>query len=161
MSTPVTDIRDAVYTRIALQKALGSFVNNDFTLEKTWYPYERLEAHNANHPNGKVYVIGQAPGEGINQARSNKVLRREYPVQVGLQITGVNPADDTTIDTHVQLVEELDNLCIQLVDPDFFSFLRLEYMADDSGLPLSFMGLREFDMFEAYFTAYYNFVVTP
>jgi len=62
MSAANVQLRDEVFTRISLKKTLLGYVFNDFDLEKTWFPYERLEDLGTDHPNGKVYVIGMAPG---------------------------------------------------------------------------------------------------
>jgi len=78
---------------------------------------------------------------------------------VGFQRAQVNPQDDSLIDTLVELVEELDATCIRDVDDDLFSFVRLEYLKDQNDTPFAFMALRTTNLFEAYFTAYFNLIL--
>lgn len=149
-------IRDEVYLRINLKKTLAGFVLNDWDIEKTWIPFERLETMNED---GKVYVIGLAANDVDALSRTNMGLR-EYRVQVGLQVPKVDNQDDSRIDQLVELVEQLETVCRKEVALDGFSFVRLEYMKDENDVPFSFMGMREADMFEAYFTATYNTILT-
>lgn len=158
MTARLVDIRDEVYNRILVKRAGAEFVFNDFDVEKTWFPYERLEALATDHPAGKVYVIGLAPTDAVVKSRTN-LSQRESPIMLGYQRAEVNPQDQTLIDDLVELVEQLDNLCIKDVDAELFSFSRLEYLKDENEVPFSFMGLRNANVFEAYFTVYYTNVL--
>lgn len=153
----VADIRDEVYLRILARKTLGEFSINDFTLEKTWRPWETLEKLAKSHKSGKVYVIGGSPIGMVNQSRTNMVLA-EYVVHIGYQryILDINAVAE--IDGYVDFVQQLEDVCRKMVDPEQFSFTRLEYMRDPEGLPLSFLQMRDASTFEAYFSCYYNLV---
>lgn len=152
----ITELRDEIYTRIAAKKAATEYVyDNDFTLERTWRPYEQLEKLSNDHPTGKVYVIGGNPIGYTNQSRTQLVLA-EYSVMLGFQRFVEDIDDVDEIDGYTDFLEELEDTCRIEVNPEQYSFTRLEYLRDPDGLPLSFLGLRDASTFEAYFTVYYN-----
>lgn len=152
----VSDLRDEVYTRIATKKTNTEFTySNDFTLERTWRPYQLLEALGSDHPVGKVYVIGGTPIGYGNRSRTNMILG-EYSVMIGFQKLVDDITDVTEIDGYVDFVQELEDMCRQEVDPTLFSFSRLEFLRDQDGMPFSFLMLRDSNVFEAYFTVTYQ-----
>lgn len=157
MTAPLVDIRDEIFTRIGVAKAASSFVLNGFTVERTWLPWSRLEDLDDN---GKVYVIGQAGDDEDSKGR-NDLSMIALPVQVGLQYPNVAFTDRTTIDTLVELYHQLRELCRTGTDLDRFSWVRNEALKDENGTVYAFVGLREASVFEAYFTAYYNYVLQP
>jgi hypothetical protein len=152
----ISDLRDAVYTVIAAKQAATEYAyGNDFTLERTWRPYQLLDQMSADHPTGKVYVIGGTPIGYANLSRTNMVLG-EYSVMVGFQRMVTDLNDSAEVDGYTSFVEELEDTCRLEVDPEQFSFTRLEFLRDPDGLPLSFIMLRDAHTFEAYFTVFYN-----
>src|SRR5262245_13326750 len=99
MPCDLTQIRDEVYLRINVKKtALGFTFANDFVLEKTWRPWETLEAlaDPAKFPHGKVYILGGRMGDVMNRSRQGTNLAgpREYGVQMGFQIVPKDVNDD-------------------------------------------------------------------
>ena len=157
MTNLLKEARGELATRISVQKALSAYVHNTFTVEETYYPYERLETMSTDFPGGKLYVIGLAIRQGVTQSRTNLTLV-EVPVQVGFQIMlpGQTYLALSTIDTYAQLVEELQNTARKLFDLDGFTWNRNEPLTDENGTPYSYIGYREAALFEAYFTAYYQ-----
>lgn len=154
----ISDIRDEVYTRIAVKQANTEYsYGNTFTLEKTWRPYVLLDQLSRDHPAGKVYVIGGTPIGYANQSRTNMILG-EYSVMVGFQRLITDLDDEAEIDGYVSFVQELEDTCRLEVTPELFSFTRLEFLRDPDGLPFSFIQMRDAHTFEAYFTVYYNHV---
>lgn len=151
------DIRDEIHTRIALKRTLEEFTFNDFTLVKTWYPFQKLELM-GDHPGGKVYIIGLAGDDAPNQSRSNVALR-EVPVQIGYQKPISNLQDTDSIDDLILFVEQLRDVCRKDVDLDGYSWSRNESLKDENGIPYSFVGMREASLFESYFTAFYQTVL--
>ena len=158
MTAKLVDIRDEVFTRILLKKTLSGFVFNDFDIEKTWFPYRRLEDFIKDHPSGIVYIIGLAADDTENLSRGN-MARREVPVQIGYQRANVDPQDTALIDTLIELEEQLRDVCRIEVDPEFFSWMRTESLKDENGVPYSFLALREANTFESFFMATYNLVL--
>lgn len=154
----VSDLRDEVYTMLATKKSNTEFnYGNDFTLERTWRPYELLDKFAGSNPTGKVYVIGSTPIGYANQSRTNMVLG-EYSVIVAFQRLVADLDDRDEIDSYVDFVQELEDACRTEINHPSFSFTRLEFIRDPDGLPLSFIMLRDASMFESYFTVYYNIV---
>jgi len=156
-------IRDEVYLRIATKQTAGNFYfANDFILEKTWRPWETLENlfDPTKYPSGKVYVIGGRPGDMLTQSRDNVCLR-DYPVQIGFQHPISKIDDDTEIDTYAAFVEELEETCRIEVDTALLqvSFSRIEPMRDPNGIPMSYIMMRDANVFEAYFTVFYTRVL--
>ena len=160
MTAAIVTVRDEVFDRIEARKVAATFVINDFDTEKTWYPRERLEDLTTDHPSGKVYVIGMAADDGENKSRTNLSLR-ESPVMVGYQRAGVDPEDTALLDKLLELEEQLREVCRKDIFPDAdnFSWLRIESLKDENGTPYAYMGLREANLFEAYFTTFYNLVL--
>lgn len=160
MSADLVTIRDELFNRIEGKRLAAGFIINDFSTEKTWSPRERLEDLQADHPGGKVYLIGLAADDTENRSRSN-LTTREIPIMVGYQRANVDPTDTPLIDRLVELEEQLRDVCRNDVAEDLlFSWMRNESLKDENGTAMSFVGLREGHMFEAYFTAFYNRVLT-
>lgn len=160
-------VRDAVYNRFVAKQAANCWTyNNSFTIERTWIPFEQLDKFVTNHPTGKVYIIGQAPSDLVNQSRANMGLLT-HSIQIGFQKKLEQKTAYTEIDPLVKFVGELMDACRLEVDcddchPEFpdlaISFSRIEFLKSPEGLPLSFTMLRQTPMFEAYFTAFYHIV---
>jgi hypothetical protein len=151
----LSDIRDEVYARILLKKSLGNYSINEFGLEKTWRPFELLEELVEDHPVGKVYVIGMGWTEGQNKSRDNTALR-DLPVQIAYQRGDIAPDDTSTIDSCVDLVEELIETCQNDVALAGYSWLNTELLLDENGTPFSFVMFRQANTFEAIWTAHYS-----
>ena len=158
MTSRKVDIRDEIYTRISLGRTNGNYVFNTFGILRTYHPYRTLEALGKEYPTGIVYVVAMAPSDASNRGRGNNSLR-ELPVMIVYQRAAVDSQDFGLIDDLVELVEQLEDTCRNEVDAEGFSWTRLEYLRDENELPFAFMGMREGNVFEAYFTAYYNFAL--
>ena len=172
--SPSTFLRQEVFLRLSL-KALRTppapgqpsdettgFTNyNDFTLLESWLPYQDLPKLVQDHPQGLVYVITGTPGDVLNNSRANNGIVQQHAVMVGYQAAITRRDDVDEIDMRSEFVEELTTVLRKEVDPDLFSFSRLEYLKDeDTGIPFNFYGARDGSTFESYLTAYYNYVLT-
>lgn len=156
-------LRDEVYLRLALRQIAGEFTaTNNFTVEKTWRPWTTLEQLKAGTKPGKVYVIGMAPGDLDAQSRA-RMGPRDFCIQVGFQKSYEDINDAAEGDVYVKLVGELEDVCRCLVYPpdeqNDVAFLRIEFMRDPDGLPMSFTMMRTSFVFEAYFNVYFRVVV--
>lgn len=156
MTARLISMRDAVHARLLLDQLATLFVFNDFDVEKTFVPYEKVAAMAADHPSGKIYVISSQFGDYINASRANRAIVQELPVQLGYQRADVDYDDETTVEQLVELVEQLQDMCRLRVDLDGYSFARMEMLKDENDVPFSFIMMREARTFEAYFTAVYN-----
>jgi len=153
-------LAEAIETRINADMA--GYVLTGLSVERAWVPRETLEGLATDHPNGKIYIVGMSSDDEQNQSRSN-LCKKVFPVMVGIQkVVDGNPestATKTEIDQLVELEEQVRE-SVRNADPDNFSWSRSEALKDEDGTPFSFMGMREANVFEAYFTAYFNAVVT-
>jgi hypothetical protein len=164
----LTDLRDTIWTTIAVKQVANSFYTfNNFVLEKTWKPWEELENlfDAAQFPNGKLYIIPGRPGDMITISRNN-LVQRDYPIHFGFQhkITGPLPGttNDQTgevqVDQCVAFLEEIEETIRTEIDQNLsqLAFNRLEPQRDPNGVPLSFVLIREANLFESYFTAFFT-----
>lgn len=150
----LVDILSEVETRISLKKALGDYsIGTTFTVERSWFPVERLETLSSEHPTGKVYIIGMGGDDSPLASRSGAALT-ELPVQVGYQ-RQVDPQDTATINTLVEFMEQLQDTLRLNVNLRGYNWVRNETLKDPNGTPFAFMGLRDAAVFEAYFTAFF------
>jgi hypothetical protein len=153
----ITSLRNQLYTAIDTRKTASGFTyGNDFTLEKTWRPYQELKLMGSDHPTGKVYIIGGNPIGFSNLSRTNTVLGN-YSTMVGFQRLISDITSLSEVDAYTDFLQELEEICISgLLENSSFSFDRLEYLRDPDGLPFAFIGMRDEHTFEAYFSVYYN-----
>lgn len=159
------EIRDAVWSRLLLDKTNLTFTLNTFSTERTFIPHERLTDLAINHPNGKVYVVSASMGDTVNNSRTHHGVTQEFPVHIGFQMADVDYDDLTAIEPLIDLVEELQDMCrlrvvLQSSGGAYYQFNRIEMMKDDSDVPFAFTMLREAATFEAYFTAVYTLTFT-
>lgn len=153
-----TDLRDLVYTTLLVRRSLDHFsLNNTFTLEKTWLPFELLENLRTEHEFGKLYVISGPRSDLYIRSRSNAGVR-EYAVQLGFQKFIASVGDTSEVDDYDNFLEEVEGVLQTYVNHELFAFSRVEYLRDSEGLPISFIQLRNNHVFEAYFTAFYAYV---
>ena len=64
-------------------------------------------------------------------------------------------------DSLAEFVEQLREVCRLEIDggTSYFSWVRNEALKDSNDVPFSYAGLREGGFFEAYFTAFFNYVL--
>jgi hypothetical protein len=160
MPSITTDLRDLIYAKLLLKQLATEFVINDFEIERTYLPYSELSRARVDNPSGKVYLVTGVPGDIVNTSRKNRGIARDISIILGYQICDVKVTDYGTLDDYVFLVEQLDEMCREEIDPStVYSFSRLEYLKDENGVPYSFLGLRDNKTFESYFTATFNFTL--
>src|SRR5690606_7929011 len=152
-------LRGIVFDAIEKRKSDGGFVVNDFDLEQTHLPHQQLE----DIPDaGKVWVIRLAADDSI--LTRSQSFQREIPIQIGLQkVLCESPREATEeIDRYEELEDELRD-CVQLSvkDHKHFAWTRTQALKDENGTPFNFVGLRQANTFEAFFTAYFKVVLTP
>ncbi len=154
-SENLTDLRDAIFARIALDQANSWFTNNDFNLIRTWRPDSgNLEELRATHPSGVVYVVGGIAGDERAISRSN-ATDKAYSVKIGFQVAVDDQQDVSEIDPHAALLQELHEVCRSRLTVDGFCFDRIEAERDANGIPFNYTAFDK-HTFEAYFTAWYN-----
>lgn len=158
MSAPNLTLRNLLALEIEGQKLAGTFTYNTFDVEQVWIPSETLEDLHTDHPNGKLYILVAPWDEGPNQSRASSLGLREIPVSFGLQRPRVLATDTAAIDLMVDLVDELYAV-LRTFDHENYNWLRTEALKDDNGVPFNYALNVTANIFEAYFTAYYNHVI--
>lgn len=156
--SPMILIRQAVYTAIETARDAGLYtLGKEWSLDWAYMPYTELPDMD---PKGQVWVLGLAADDEQKQSRAN-LTQKEIPVQVALQKLVGSPDDKEHIDRLILMEEQLRWTVRKAVDitEEEFSWIRTESLKDDEGTPFSFMGLREGNVFEAYFTAYFRHVM--
>ena len=156
----LTDIRDAVYTQLLLDRTNTVFTNNLFLAEKTYLPQASLASLAVDAPDGKVYVVTAAHGDVSTISRSDRPVKQELAVQFAFQKTNIDYSDTSAMDLLVELVEEFYTMCRKRVDLEGYSWSRIEVMKNEKDVPFSYTMLREARTFEAYFTSVYNLVIS-
>jgi len=149
MSAIIT-LRDLVTARIEQLKATSQFTVNNFALSATWFPYKKLEELPKH---GQVYVLGLA-ADDERFSRGN-AYTSELPVQIALQKLIARPDDTAEVDALIVLVDQLRE-AVRSVEDDRFAWIRTEALKDQNQIPYSYVGLREANVFEAYFTAIFK-----
>jgi hypothetical protein len=152
MPKPDRQLRQLVHDAIADRKRQGGYVVNDFELALTRRPATAL---GKAPPAGKVWVVGLAASDQV--VTRSLAFTREIPVQVAVQLVLPDAPEDSEplLDRYEDLEEELRDTARTLAH-EHFSWLRTEPLRDENGVPFSFVGLREYNTFEAFFTAYYK-----
>lgn len=152
MAKPDRQLRQLVHDAILDRKRRGEFVVNDFELEVTRRPLTLL----ADAPEaGKVWIVGLAAGDQI--VGRNKSFTREIPVQIAVQLLLPDAPEkcEALCDRYEDLEDELRDTARTLTH-QHFSWIRNEPLRDENGTPFSFIGLRQHNTFEAFFTAFYK-----
>ena len=153
MAVEQITLRTALASEITTQKGLAAYINNSFTVEETWLPREKLEDLVSDHPNGKLYLVCQAPDEGPSRSRgSSRLCQREMGIMLGYQRAIVEAHNVSEMDEYVQLVDQLYETCRTLSE---YQWIRNEAMKTENDVPYHYTTLQTHNVFEAYFTAYY------
>lgn len=162
MSALLADLRDLVYTRLGVKKAALEFVNNGFTLVRTWKPEQALDDLNEQHPNGKLYVMGGQYGDINTRSRTDMTLQ-EFPVMLTYQKFLAGEVNDEVagygfVDDQLAFIEEIVTMLRKEIgtQSNAFSFSRLEYAKDENGIPLDFVVLDRSLTFECILVATFN-----
>jgi hypothetical protein len=84
----------------------------------------------------------------------------EQPVMIGVVQAPIKASDIDTIDDLIELVQSikttLSQLAIQLSDNTIVTWTSNVAEKDETGLPFSYVKMREISTFESYFTATYS-----
>lgn len=158
MSVPDVLLREIVFAAIEQKKRTEQYTVNDFEVEETYLPHQKLTEIPAA---GKVWVIGLS-GDDTLLTRGDS-FTREIPIQIGLQkLLQGDPRELTRqIDRYRELEDQLRDTCrLCTKEHEHFDWRRNEALKDENGTPFSFMGLRDQNTLEAYFTAFYQVVLT-
>jgi len=151
MASSLATIRTALHDQISTQKDAAAYVDNSFTLEETWSGLPSRELPDLT--TAVVRVVGL--GFDSNRLTRGSDYERIYPVQVAIQ-KQVDPTDVSSIDTLVELLEQLQEEAMSDTLSSGYTWIRNEALKDpDTDLPFHFVELKE-SLFEAYFTAYYK-----
>lgn len=168
VGNPSTYLRTALATKIADQKTAEDYIYNNFNIEETWLPREKLVDLKKDNPNGKLWLVTSSFDDTPNNTRKKGGLcTRECSVMLGYQIAGINSQDLEAMDTIVQLIHEFYESCRKLnpddyplLDPEDFSSPYYQWTGtvaqkDEDGIPYTYTSLQAHNLFEAYFTATY------
>lgn len=160
MSNEIVLLRNALYDAIEARKLLSPPDNfsltNSFATEKVWLPYKEAEDLRANYPYGVLYLIGLDMDETVIDRANEAVV--EGAIQLGYQKALTDTYSVPEVDALVGLVKEIRDTC-RTFDNETYAWLRTESMKDENGIPFSFIGAREGNFFEAFFTCFYQFVI--
>lgn len=154
----IKDIRDAVHDAINTKKLAAGYTTNDFDLNAVWFPNNEL----INISNdGVVWVVGMNYDDTTPGNRSQNLVRREFPVQIAIQ-KKINPADDTTIETFLDLAEELRDTCRKEVSLAGFQWTRNDASDDqqESKTPYVYEQLQGANLLHIPFFAIYLSIST-
>lgn len=157
MSSSLAAVRDEVYTRILLKKSVSGYVNNLFSLVKTWQPLDTLENLEQNHEHGKLYVVCHTPGDisRVDSKGPSKAVTRDFAVYLGFQKVIADVSSISELDENAELIEQFENTCRKEFNLDGYQFVMIDYMKDDRGQPNSFIVQRKALVFETYFKVHY------
>lgn len=155
MASVLERLRGDVFDAIVASQSAGLYVVNEFETREAWFPFIELEQLVGCH----VWVIGPAIGLETRMTRGG-FSEAEQPIQVGVQAR-VDPNNVCQIDTLAELVEQLRETCRKLSPPSVSpcGWLRHEPMRDPNGSLISFMDLREKNLFQSVFTAFYKVIL--
>lgn len=157
MSSSLADIRDELYTRILVKKTALGYVNNSFSIVKTWQPMDTLENLEQNYTNGKLYIVCHTPGDisKLESKGSSKTVTRDFATYLGFQKPITDVTSLSEMDTNAELIEQLETTCRKEFNLDGYQFAMLDYLKDDRGQPNSYVVQRRSLVFEAYFKVHY------
>ena len=158
MAATGTELRNLLALEVSIKRQEGFYTHNDFMVEQVWVPEEELENLAKSYPGVKLYVITSPWEEGPNQTRCSGLALREVPISFGFQKAQVLTSDVAGIDLLVDLIDELYDVCRHFDHRDY-SWIRTEALKDENGVPFNYTNLINHNVFEAYFTVYYNHVV--
>lgn len=152
MSKPDRQLRQLVHDAILDRKRRAGYVVNDFELAMTRRPVTDVGKAPAG---GKVWIVGLAASDQV--LSRDRAFTREIPVQIALQLLLPDGVKDSEalLDRYEDLEEELRDTA-RTLEHEHFAWLRTEPLRDENGTPFSFVGLREYNTFEAFFTATYK-----
>lgn len=143
--TAIESRRDTLPPWPATSKYSGNgYVLTGFEVERTYLPITRLEHYLQN---GKVWVVSSAQQE-LDSVSRNNVINETTGCIVAFQKLVNNVTDVDEIDDYVEFMAQLVETFRLEVRPR--TFVGAEFMTDENGTPMSFVGLREASIFEAY-----------
>lgn len=135
----------------AIEAAKSGLVITDFGVAESYLPYQRLKDI-TTAPKVWVVSLSQEDQTAINRQKSADT---HYPVQVGIQKAVADPTDVAAIDLLVEFTEQLRDVVRQNVDPTGYSWIRDESIKGENDTPFNYVGMREGNYFENYFTAFF------
>lgn len=156
------NVRDMVAD--ALKASYDSYVVPGITINTTHIPFAKLE--DPTTKTGMLWIIASILDDKDRKTRvgvpGGPFIIREFGIQVGYQQSNILPTEVESLDLLHLLVEQfrdaVKNWNYQYASqPDFVPFwIRNDCMRDDNGVPFVYYMVREGNVFESYFTAYFT-----
>ena len=155
--SPEVVLRNLLALEIASRQVNSFFDNNAFNISQVWLPLTELVDLRKNNPQGILYLVSGVSDEGANQSRTAVALRQTN-VLFGFQQANVDVKNVSQMDALADLVYQLQIVCRDFKGSGY-SWVRTEPARDENGIPIVYATAHNQGVFEAYFTAYYNYVV--
>jgi hypothetical protein len=162
MAGQLLTLRNGIATGLEAIREASGFEYNGFSTSQTWIPLSLLT--DASTKAGRLWIIGSSLGDEERASRAGQpFVSRDLICQVSYQQSDIsdNPAGnrDSTLDTLVDLQEQLRSAVKNLSIPGL-TWIRNVGMKDEDGIPFSYFAIREANLFEAYFAAYFQVLYT-
>lgn len=160
-------LREQVLKAIKADQQSGKYAYNGFSAASTHIPLAKLtdDATQA----GLVWIIGTLVDDSDRKNRGNgqpPMVRRDVVIQVGYQQSNVMADDIPTLDVLCAVVEQLRDTLKNFDYTNTFGaqetggtpvWIRNDCLRDQDGTPYHYYMLREGNVFESYFNAYFTF----
>lgn len=165
MATPLLETSQLISVRNrvlqGLKASADSFVVTNIQYAASHIPFAKLEDPQTQA--GLCWVIASILDDKDRKTRvgvqGGPLVMREFGIQVAYQQANVLPTDVDTLDALCLLVEQFRDAVKNYdysISPDFVPFwTRNETLRDENGVPYHYYMLREGNIFESYFTAYF------
>ena len=179
MASQLVTIRDMVAAKIEADRVLGNvYPYNDFKVFSKLLTPEKsvhiplVKADTPELAAGVVHVIGNLNDDGEIETRGQSaVSKRDIMIQVGLQRAGIIPTNNDALDLMIEVEEKLRDTVrklngsaeIEAANTSLGTKIRIrriEAMKDNEGVPYHYFMAREVNVFESYFTAIFQTVLS-
>ncbi len=148
-------LRKSLAEYIEQGKSANLFVQNSFTVNELYVPFEEIHKLNADAPGGELY-LQQLPTDETLASRNNLAVV-DTGILIGFRIGKVQSNKNETIDTLVNLVNQLKYVCRTFSHHANYSWLRTESIKDENGTPMLYVASTQAGLFHTYFTAFYRY----
>lgn len=152
--------RKFLLAAITAAKSANEYAVSGFDIGESYLPHLSIEAATEN---GKVWLLGLASDQNVLSRPPANAAEEFIPITVAYQklLPGNPDSDDVTtlIDNLLLFVQQLQDTCRNL-DVRGLAWQRNEALRDPSGTPYSYTGLRDANVFESYFTAFYKSLIS-
>jgi len=156
MAGTLKTIGDLIVSSIETVRAANGYKYNGFATARTHLP--TVKANGQATKDGLCWIAGHVLDDSNIRSRGlSRLCDRQILIEIALQRSVMLPSDIAGLDDMCETDEQIRNTVRKMTTlPDNFCIIKIECLKTEEGTPYHYYMLREANVYESYFCAYFQ-----